>query len=119
VSNRFNPETANDPHPVEQDVTIQVGASLFKFAVIVPRYVWGKLTPEDWSEAGAELRKERDRHVRDAVLSGAYFSTQGMAQVRAKVRQSMCDLIYEQFTRRQIQAGEEAWAVPTTLQRAS
>jgi hypothetical protein len=113
---RVNLETANDPHPIEQDVSIAVGASLFRFAVIVPRYIYGKLTREDWQEAGKQLRAERDRHIRNAVMAGVYFSDEGMAMVREQVRQSMCDLLYERFKDRQIEAGNESWAVPETLQ---
>jgi hypothetical protein len=117
VSDRPNLETANDPHPVEQEISIDVGGSPFRFVLIVPRYVYGKLRAEDWEQAGKQLRAERDRHIRNAVFAGYYFTVQGLEDVRARVRQSMCDLIYEQFTERQIAAGEEAWAVPNTLQR--
>ena len=116
MDNRTNLETANDPHPIEQDVSIAVGATLFRFAVIVPRYIYGKLTREDWMSAGQQLRAERDRHVRNAVIAGVYFTDGGMAMVREQVRQSMCDLLYERFKERQIEAGNESWAVPETLQ---
>lgn len=115
---RANLETANDPHPVEQDVSIAVGSSLFKFTVILPRYVSAKLRPDDWTQAGQQLRAERDRHVRNAILAGVYFTDGGYQQVRDNVRKSMCDLIYERFVQKQIEAGNESWAVPETLQRA-
>ena len=118
MTDRPNLETANDPHPVEQAISIGVGGTLFRFVMIVPRYIYGKLTPEDWEIAGKRLRTERDRHITNAIIAGYYFSARGIEDVCERVRQSMCDLIYEQFTQRQIAAGEEAWAVPPTLQRA-
>jgi hypothetical protein len=116
MQNRANLETANDPHPIEQDVSIAVGARLFRFTVIVPRYIYGKLTREDWQEAGKQLRGERDRHILNSVMAGVYFTDEGQAMVREQVRQSMCDLLYERFTQKQIEAGNESWAVPETLQ---
>lgn len=115
---RANLETANDPHPLEQDIAITVGGSIFRFVLIVPRYVAGMLTPEDWTAAGEQLRAERDRHVRRSILTGMYFTEPGQAQLRENIRKSMCDLIYERFVQRQMAAGNESWAVPETLQRA-
>lgn len=115
---RPNLETANDPHPVEQECSIDVGGTLFRFSVFLPRYVASKLTQDDWIAAGTQLRTERDRHVTNAVFAGVYFSTAGMQDVRDRVRKSMCDLLYERFTQQQIAAGHEQWAVPETLQGA-
>lgn len=115
---RPNLETANDPHPVQQECCIDVGGTAFSFTVYLPRYVAEKLTKDDWVAAGQQLRKERDRHVTNAVFAGTYFSVPGMQDVRDRVRRSMCDLLYERFTNYQIQAGHEQWAVPETLQGA-
>jgi hypothetical protein len=117
--NRANSETANDPHPIEQTVSIDVGGSLLSFVVAVPRYIAGKLTPEDWTRAGEALRDERDKHIRDAVMGGWYFTTDGLRVVHSRVKQSMCDLIYEQFTQRQIEAGNDSWEVPETLHQGA
>jgi hypothetical protein len=115
MTTRVNPETARTSDAVEQRCSIDIGGTLFEFVVVVPKYIAGKLKPDDWIEAGRKLKGERDRHVREAVMAGTYFSISGMQRVRDKVRQSMCDLLYERFTQKQIAEGNEAWEVPRTL----
>jgi hypothetical protein len=114
---RINHETARDRHPVEHPVTIPLVGSLFRFVVTTPRYIAGKLTPDDWIAAGTELRGERDRIVRRAWLTGRYLTAAGQLEVREAIKQSMCNLIYGRFQQKQIRAGEEAWEVPAMMQQ--
>jgi hypothetical protein len=112
---RINFETRDDTHPVEQKISIAVGGSVFTFDVVMPRYIARKLTPDDWMELGAGLRRDRDGIVGRSLMSGDYFAKDGIQRCRNLVAEAMSKAVYQRFQVKQVEAGEEAWAVPKTM----
>lgn len=113
---KANLETASLDHAVEQKFSIIVAGEPFAFSKIVPRYIYGALTREDWHEIGREINEFHYQERNRGVMCGWYFAGGGRNRLCATIEAQAGEIIYTRFRRAQEKAGNEAWQVPATLQ---
>lgn len=101
----YNPEPASDPlHEWRFD--FESCGQLFQITLGVPLYIWKKLKEADWGQVSKWVRERANEIRANEALRGNLLNW--TEAVEAFARQC----IYNQFSKAQVAAGNDAWAVP-------
>jgi hypothetical protein len=112
-----NPETDSNVAPVDHELRIEVRGFAFRIGMVIPGYIFAALKSdsEAWSKIVSAVRVRAENLLIQAAQFGyvgqtAYDAAAPMVGDYARVR------VYEVFQDLQAKRGNEAWAVPVSLQ---
>jgi hypothetical protein len=111
----FNPETARDLRP--KTFRFETCGERFYFTLEIPEYILARLDSAAMDRLNDYMGCYAGNVVVEAIRGGYLTTHQGRASMRRDVGSHLRDYIWNEFSKSQLEKGNEAWQTAPTLQK--